>query len=279
MKRIIFATDLTARCDRAAARAVALSRQWGAELWVVSALESRIDDGMEENRPAALARAEAKAREQVHDQDARILVLAGVAEENLSRAVGETKADLVVTGPPTRRWFSESILGGAIAALMRHSRVPVLVVKKPGDRPYKRVVAALDLSDASRTTIGAAQRLFAEGATLMVFHAVSTPFRLFAGDVVAYETGVREGVTGELRDALRAWAVPSAHDIPVVVEYGDPAARISAMVDEHQVDLVVSGTHGRTGFLNVVLGSVAEQIVQSADCDVLIVPARTWQEQ
>lgn len=278
VRRILFATDLSARCDRAAAQAVALCREWGAELQVISALEGRTVDDAEGDTSAALVRAEAKAREQIGDHDADILVLTGRAEELLARAAGKAKADLIVTGPPTRRWFAESILGGTIAALMRHARAPVLVVKKPASRPYGRVAAALDLSDASRATIATAQRLFARSSNLMVFHAFSTPFRLFAGDVDAYEAGVREGVTGELRDALRAWAVPNASDIPVIVHYGDPAARISKLVDEHRVDLVVTGTHGRTGLLSVVLGSVAEEIVQSADCDVLIVPVRTWQE-
>ena len=58
-------------------------------------------------------------------------------------------------------------------------------------------------------------------------------------------------------------------DVRVVV--GDPFADICRMAEQEQVDLIVMGSHGRTGFGRVLLGSVAERVVRHAPCPVLVV--------
>jgi len=65
-----------------------------------------------------------------------------------------------------------------------------------------------------------------------------------------------------------------AAEVPVVtaVESGAPAARIVAYAERYRVDLIVLGTHGRTGVTRALLGSVAERVVRTAPCPVLTVP-------
>lgn len=53
---------------------------------------------------------------------------------------------------------------------------------------------------------------------------------------------------------------------------GDPAEEIVRYAAEHGIDLVVLGTHGRTGVSRVLLGSVAERVLRTAPCPVLVVP-------
>ena len=55
-----------------------------------------------------------------------------------------------------------------------------------------------------------------------------------------------------------------------LVEYGSPYARIIAVAQEHNVDLIVMGSHGRTGLQHILLGSVAERVVRLAPCPVLV---------
>ena len=80
---------------------------------------------------------------------------------------------------------------------------------------------------------------------------------------------------GTASDALRAAAVDLGlrNDTVVVARAGRPAAQIVAYAREVPVDLIVVGTHGRTGFSRVLLGSVAEAVVRLAPCRVLTVPA------
>lgn len=60
----------------------------------------------------------------------------------------------------------------------------------------------------------------------------------------------------------------------VLVESGHPTDVIVRMAQEHDVDLIVMGTHGRSGLPHLLMGSVAEKVVRLAPCSVLVVRAR-----
>jgi universal stress protein A len=60
--------------------------------------------------------------------------------------------------------------------------------------------------------------------------------------------------------------------------FGRPAREILAYASRHGIDLIVMGTHGRTGVTRAVLGSVAEAVVRRAGCPVLTVPSRAREE-
>ena len=63
--------------------------------------------------------------------------------------------------------------------------------------------------------------------------------------------------------------------VVATVAYGLPASAIVRYAEEHAIDLIVVGTHGRTGISRALTGSVAERVVRSAPCPVLTVP-RCW---
>jgi nucleotide-binding universal stress UspA family protein len=78
-------------------------------------------------------------------------------------------------------------------------------------------------------------------------------------------------------DATRRLAQLSASlgtSVPIVVagSFGDAANEITRYAREHDVDLIVVGTHGRTGMSRALLGSVAERVIRTAPCPVLAVP-------
>lgn len=64
-----------------------------------------------------------------------------------------------------------------------------------------------------------------------------------------------------------------SYDVPVetAVQHGDPAEQILAYADEQEVDLIVAGTHGRTGIRRQLLGSVAERLVRHSESPVMTV--------
>jgi universal stress protein A len=106
------------------------------------------------------------------------------------------------------------------------------------------------------------------GGTLHVFHAVGNAFLSpTVADPRLVEDGARlhleHTLTDDDRSALRAKAVVTTSDFPAdaIVDY----AR------EHAIDLIVTGTHGRTGVSHAVLGSIAERVVRMAPCAVLTV--------
>jgi nucleotide-binding universal stress UspA family protein len=79
----------------------------------------------------------------------------------------------------------------------------------------------------------------------------------------------------EQMDKLRQ--LPSIREVPCETEIriGPAIDEICGATGESDVDLVVTSTHGRTGFKHALLGSVAEHVVRYADCPVLIVPSRS----
>ena len=54
---------------------------------------------------------------------------------------------------------------------------------------------------------------------------------------------------------------------------GSPVVDICAFAKDHDVDLIITSTHGFTGFTHVLIGSIAEQVVRHAPCSVLVVPS------
>jgi nucleotide-binding universal stress UspA family protein len=120
----------------------------------------------------------------------------------------------------------------------------------------RRILVATDFSAASATAERVA-REYAQRlqASVHVLHVV--------------ETG-EEIVNALLGDVARGFEpiLPT-----VVIERGDPAARIADYARCHGIDLIVVGTHGRTGVTRALLGSVAERLLRNAPCPVLAVPA------
>jgi nucleotide-binding universal stress UspA family protein len=85
-----------------------------------------------------------------------------------------------------------------------------------------------------------------------------------------YVQEMEEAVQGSMEDA---WARVTAAGLAAerVVLYGVPFQEIVEAAKARQVDLIVMGTHGRTGLMHVLLGSIAERVVRLAPCSVLVV--------
>ncbi|MFO0724733.1 MAG: universal stress protein [Myxococcota bacterium] len=135
----------------------------------------------------------------------------------------------------------------------------------------ERVLVPVDLSEPSRRALAEAAALIAgRKSRLTVLHAHPIQ-QLTVLDFRYVEPP--EKVLG-YRDAaqrtLEQWVKElGLTDVELVVEMSDPVATIIEASKHH--DLVVMGTHGRTGLEHFVLGSVAERVVRAAKCSVLIV--------
>jgi nucleotide-binding universal stress UspA family protein len=128
-----------------------------------------------------------------------------------------------------------------------------------------RILAAVDPSEPARAAFDHALALSrAHGAELTVVHAVPTNHRFSS----------RGAMRGELIAKLRQMAASSGVRFAVSVQQGDPAGVILLHARARRPDLIVMGTHQRTGLDRLRSGSVAERVAQQATQPVLIVPAR-----
>jgi universal stress protein A len=140
----------------------------------------------------------------------------------------------------------------------------------------RRILAPVDFSEVSNQSLDAAISLADQlGAKLVVLHAVEPVY--FAGTMFGPEINVPQLVEEQRRAASSAM-----HDIIVrlkkkgvdgtgLVETGAPYDVILRTADEKKCDLIVMGTHGRSGVSHLLLGSVAEKIVRGATCPVLTI--------
>ena len=177
---------------------------------------------------------------------------------------------LIVTGTARDETLGRLLLGTTVEKLARQARQPVLVVKNRPRRPYRDVLVATD-SRPARGRLRAALYLVPE-ADLTLFHAYDVPFQ---GKNVPDEAVTRnfyKAAEQNSREFLAETPELAERARPkVVLECGQPETVLSEYSFNHRSDLVVTGTHGRTGILRTAIGSVAERLLESLPSDVLIV--------
>lgn len=110
------------------------------------------------------------------------------------------------------------------------------------------------------------------GTRLIVLHVAPefvAVYQLKQEEVERLSTHMQQIAEAEMR---QVWQERDDEvDYELVVIIGAPAQKILRVTTERQVDLIVIGTHGRTGLSHLLLGSVAEQVVRLAPCPVLTV--------
>jgi nucleotide-binding universal stress UspA family protein len=137
----------------------------------------------------------------------------------------------------------------------------------------KSILQPTDFSDRSRGAFRLACSLArAEGARLTVLHVSSVPDMVYGGFGAPGMPLDATEYLKTLRKKLEQLDMPEGQ-IPLerrLVE-GDPVTEILHAAAETGANLIVMGTHGRSGLAHVLLGSVAEQVVRKAPCAVLTV--------
>lgn len=282
-KRILLATDLSARCDRALDRASALAAAWQAELIAVHALEQTDDfyaAELERRLPAwrRLPDAARIVEDQLRrDLAATALKVTAIAERGeptdliLEVAAGRD-CGLIVTGIARDETLGRFGLGATVDRLLRGSRVPVLVVKQRVRSPYGKILVATDLSEPSLCALQVATALFPDRA-MTIFHAHDIPLAGLAIDLDQHQEAYRKIAAGDYAAFLARAGVPEGRrgDFELVVEHGHPGQLIRQYVRDRGIDLVVLGTHGHGVLLDLLLGSTARDIMSSLPCDALVV--------
>lgn len=276
-KRLLLATDLSARCDRALDRATQLADLWSAELIVVHALEEPAEGNITPSwhrRANSHVSAEDRARREIHtiNPTARVIVEPGSPGEVALRVAEAHGCDLIVLGIARDELLGRVFLGSTVDCVLQRAKVPVLVVRNRARYPYRSIVVATDFSEPSRHALETAAFLFSPAA-IKLFHAYSPPMSGLVSDPSAYRREFRESVAKEAREflATRNVSEPTGDQPEIMLEYGDPHRLLHEYVQERSVDLVVAGTHGRSALMDVLIGSVAKKLVTTLACDTLLV--------
>ncbi len=112
------------------------------------------------------------------------------------------------------------------------------------------------------------------GARLVILHVWLPPSGALAAGEVAIPLRPEDYPPGALEEQLRRLQAPDpAVDVEHRLEQGNAPVEIIEVARETNCDLIVMGTHGRTGLGRLLMGSVAEQVMRKAPCPVLTVKA------
>ncbi len=137
----------------------------------------------------------------------------------------------------------------------------------------KKVLYATDFSPGSQAALPYASAFAsAGGATLVIVHVDDTTPGLVFGDVgYGYVPQIDEIAQQEYQHLLAM--TPSEDDVQYEHRFlrGSAADGILGVADQEHVDLIVIGTHGRSGLSKLLMGNVAEAVVRRAKCPVLTI--------
>lgn len=279
MKSLLVATDLSVRSDRAMVRAVGLARTHGASLSIVHVVDDALPSETAEAQATAARIAIHKHLKDLTDGerlDVSVHVAFGRAFSAILEAQEKSEAQLVVMGTHREDAFKDMFRGTTAERVIRAGNCPVLVAIDRGEQPYRRVVVGVDFSVYSRRAVEFAVD-FAPTATFHLIHAYDVPFKGFLyGSKRDGETGTEAGfervVEAEMARFLDSIDAGTAHFEQLIAE-GQASRILHHEIDRLKPDLLVIGTHGRTGVAHAVLGSIAEEMLAVPPCDVLAVKA------
>jgi nucleotide-binding universal stress UspA family protein len=210
---------------------------------------------------------------------ARPVVVTGDPFDGILRAAATANTDLVVMGAHRKQLLLDIFTGTTIERVIRKGSYPVLMVNHEAQRRYEKVVAPIDMSDTSARALQVALStglISDKGATLLhAFSAMAAGKMSFVGSdqptIDNYVSSERRRAADELATFLVANDLKRPQWL-LRVEEGGPMEIIARAVSVMRPDLLVMGTHGRSGLLKALIGSVTEEALRSLNVDILAVP-------
>lgn len=219
-------------------------------------------------------------------------VVSGRPFEEICKLARKIKVDLIVL--PTRGLgrLKHVLLGSTAERVVRHAPCPVLVPHGIGFKSItwngasgvtgfklRKILAPVDFSNCSLAGLRYAARLARDtGATLRLFHVVYPYTQAFTMDRVGADLPplIKTAKTTAREEMSELMKLSFLRDLPCETEIriGPVIDEIIGESDRPGIDLVVTSTHGYTGFKRAVIGSVAEHVVRYAESSVIVVPSQ-----
>jgi nucleotide-binding universal stress UspA family protein len=187
--------------------------------------------------------------------------------------------DLAILGTHGRTGIPRVFLGSVTEKVLRHAPCSVLAVR-PGNEatPYAHVMCPIDFSVDAEHATQIAARLVEPTGRITLVHVTELPVAYFGDRPVTDVVRDLEARSSELSEKA-AVLLRQKVTQPVTAKTREgrfPGAQLLHEIDEDRsIDLVVMGSHGRTGISRALLGSVAEKIVRHARCPVLVARRRS----
>lgn len=212
---------------------------------------------------------------QRHPVDMDVSVSVGSVSRQIAFYAEAIGADLLVLGAHGSGFVRDLFVGSSIERVLRKTDKSMLVVKQAPRADYARVLVPVDFSALAAGPVRLA-RVLAPEAELILMHAYEVPY-----ESKLRMAGIEESCLNGLRDAARADAQARLDQLMREVCGADPSVRcvlvhgqpVAGIVEQARLlgcDLIAMGKQGLRMVEELLLGSVTRQVLEQAQCDVLI---------
>jgi len=285
VERLLLSTDGSEHSEGATREAIKLAKKCSSKLWVMSVAETNPE--FEALAPQIAEKAGKTARELVEALQARAkkegVDCAGIVhqgEDSYKYIVDEAvknRISMIVMGRRGRTGLKRLMMGSVTSRVIGHAPCNVLVVPRAAKVEFKNILVATDGSKysaaAASEAIGLAKR---NGSKLTVISVV--PSELMTPTDIEFSMPQRELIAEkEMHEAEKnAKAVKDAAQkegvaVQAFIMSGKPSDAIIETAREKGADLIVLGSHGKTGIEKLLMGGVAERVIVLSTCAVLVV--------
>lgn len=287
-EKLLLATDGSLFSEGAIREAIRLAKKCSSKLSALSVIETNPEYAA--IAPQLLEKAEKAAREHLESVkaqakkegvDCSTSILEGEDSYNyIAEEAAKNKIAMIILGRRGRTGLKRLAMGSTAARVIGHAPCNVLVVPKAAIVEFKSIVVATDGSPystaAASEAIGIAKKNSSKLTVISVVPAeLATPT-----DVDFAATGLELLAEKEMQAAEKnAKAVKEAAQkegvaVQAFVMTGKPADAIIETAKEKNADLIIVGSHGRTGIERLLMGSVAERVIVMSSCAVLVVKGK-----
>lgn len=280
---ILVATDGSTTAETAADTAIELARRFDASIHGITVVErddspadveAAVAEETTQRGAETLAALGDRAADAGVSVTTRAVETAGPVHRTIIDYASDHDVDLIVTGTHGRTGLNRLVLGSVAERTLRTSPVPVLTVHEdaPLTADFERVLVPTDGSDAASVAADHGVAFAAAtDAAMHVVHVVDlTPL---SGDLGSTEViaALEESGQRAVDDVIGRAEGAGLRSVEASVLSGTAARAVSDYVEARDIDLIVMGTHGRTGLERYLIGSVTEKVVRVATVPVLTV--------
>jgi nucleotide-binding universal stress UspA family protein len=205
--------------------------------------------------------------------------------DEICRIAQQIPADLIVMSTHGYTGVRHVFLGSTAERVVQHSPCPVFVVRRRKRKSETgrtssahTILVPVDFSNSSREGLRYAIRFANEfGAGIILLHATYLGYIYSSEgngiyDVHAMQESALKNAERQMRELVRTVNFGRAKFETVFTD-GSPLLDICGFAKDHDVDLIITSTHGLTGLKHVLIGSIAERVVRHAPCPVLVLPS------
>ena len=273
LEKLLLSTDGSEFSEGAIREAINLAKRCSSKLLVVSIIE--MDPELEALAPDLVEKFERETRRHLESVKERVAkegvdceIIVHEGEEPYQYIVDEAdkqQVEMIVMGRRGRTGLKRLMMGSVTARVIGHATRNILVVPRAAHITWKSIVIATDGSKYSEAAAKEALSLAKTTCANLYAIAVTRP------DAVPERIKLSEDALRDIKISAEKEGIKIAISLVKEKPHESIHESIIEYAKEKNADIIVMGSHGRTGISRLLMGSVTERVIGHAECAVLVV--------